>query len=63
MPHRKYTATFGDVNVNFSKNKNKEGFMKQLKSILPAALLGLCVRVSIPLHSRQPDDFLRCRGC
>ncbi|AZD35989.1 Maltose/maltodextrin ABC transporter, substrate binding periplasmic protein MalE [Pseudomonas chlororaphis subsp. aurantiaca] len=23
MPHRKYAATFGDVNVNFSKNKNK----------------------------------------
>jgi len=58
MPHRKYAATFGDVNVNFYKNKNKEGFMKRLKSLLPAALFS--VFAGLPCLSSAADLTISC---
>src|SRR5450830_411136 len=58
MPNRKYAATFGDVNVIFSKNKNKGCSMKQLKSLLPAALFTLCV--GLPSVSSAADLTISC---
>jgi trehalose/maltose transport system substrate-binding protein len=47
-----------DVNVNFSKNKNKGGFMKQLKSLLPAALFTLCA--GLPSLSSAANLTISC---
>ncbi|MDF9893246.1 UNVERIFIED_ORG: trehalose/maltose transport system substrate-binding protein [Pseudomonas vranovensis] len=58
MPHRKDAATFGNVNVNFFKNKNKGSAMKQLKSVLPAALITLCA--GLPSASSAADLTISC---
>lgn len=58
MPNRNYTATFCNVNVTFFKNKNKWCSMKQLKTLLPAALFTLFV--GLPSVSSAADLTISC---